>query len=106
MVDTHTFSFCIFKGYVPTSCRPRLHHAFVFNKLLDSKKDNFFGIEKICGVRLEEALINDIQRYYKCKDGFLPKVIQSDCNDKGMQFPVICSSPPCDTCAAFPGKII
>ena len=47
----------------------------------------------MCGVTSHEATINDIQRYFKCKD-----LAKEDCNDKGLQFPSKCTTPPCDEC--------
>ena len=88
-------------GYVPSSCVRHLNHAF--ETPLEYKKGLFFDFEKITGVNLQGASKNDIQRYFKCKDGFLPKLIQSECNDRGLQFPASCSSEPCDGCSAFPG---
>ena len=50
-------------------------------------------MKEVCGVTSQEATINDIQRYFKCKD-----LAKEDCNDKGLQFPSKCTTPPCDEC--------
>ena len=51
-------------------------------------------MKEVCGVTSQEATINDIQRYFKCKD-----LAKEDCNDKGLQFPSNCTTPPCDECS-------
>ena len=46
-----------------------------------------------------------MQRYFKCRDGqHASNLIQDNCNDRGIRYPVTCSHPPCDNCNAFPGK--
>ena len=47
----------------------------------------------VCGVTTLNATRNDFQRYFKCKD-----VSVNDCED--LQFPNICSVPPCNDCPA------
>ena len=53
-------------------------------------------MKEMCGVTSQEATINDIQRYFKCKD-----IAKADCNDKGLQFPSKCTTPPCDECGIW-----
>ena len=50
------------------------------------------GVEpkRICGPTYE-----DFQRMFKCQN-----IHSQWCNDKGLQFPVTCSVPPCNRCTA------
>ena len=75
-----------------------LDDASEIDKSVGSKKDMYIGFEKITGKSLRRASFKDIVKFFKCKDGFLPKLIQSECNDKGLQFLY-----PNDGCADFPG---
>ena len=75
-----------------------LDHASEIDQSLGSEKEMYIGFEKITGVSLRRASFNDVRKYFKCKDGFLPKLIQSECNDKGLQF-----LHNTDGCADFPG---
>lgn len=52
---------------------------------------------QITGVDVFHATFNDAQRYLKCKP-----IKKEDCNDKGLQFPITCSCPPCEQCSATP----
>ena len=65
----------------------------------------FDEIEHISGVPKRGATFEDMQRYFKCRDGqHASNLIQDDCNDRGIRYPVTCSQPPCNNCNAFPGK--
>lgn len=59
----------------------------------------------MCGVPKQVAMLQDLQRYFKCKDGHqIYNIVQRDCNDRGIQYPQFCSVEPCDNCDAFPGN--
>ena len=60
------------------------------------------GMKKITGVELRYGTYEDFQRLYTCKG-----IWKEDCNDKGLEFPILCSYPPCDNCKAIiPGIYI
>ena len=60
------------------------------------------GMKRITGVEPIEAKFEDFQRIFKCLD-----IWKELCNDQGLQYPLTCSHPPCNTCSMNqPGKYI
>ena len=82
-------------GYVPPKCINRIEWALTKGKY---KKDGnvwYDGMKKKTGVELRYATYEDFQRLFKCKG-----IWKEDCNEKGLEFPLLCSYPPCDNCEA------
>ena len=79
---------------IPDSCKDHLKYAIAIGR--NDQEDVYAGMKEMCGVTSQEATINDIQRYFKCKD-----IAKADCNDKGLQFPSKCTTPPCDECGIW-----
>jgi len=80
---------------VPQSCQDDINWALKTGKL--KHPEWYPNMEETCGVSVKDASFEDLQRYFKCKN-----VNSIDCNDKGLLFPKICTSPPCDVCTIVP----
>ena len=88
------FSFYNKDGFIPSKCKSHINWAFTFGKHRAEANVWYRNMKKITGVDPKDASYKDFQRIYKC-NGIWAK----DCNDKGLQFPLSCSYPPCDKCA-------
>ena len=53
------------------------------------------NMKEITGVDKFEATFGDWQRQFKCNGNWA-----IDCNEMGLEFPLTCSYPPCNTCYA------
>ena len=62
------------------------------------------NIKKIAGVEPRDASFKDLQRVFRCNEKNNP-TIEKECNAKGLEFPLKCTYPPCNTCnVKQPGK--
>ena len=62
------------------------------------------NIKKTTGVEPRDASFEDLQRTFRCNDGENP-TIEKECVSKGLEFPLKCTYPPCNTCSVKqPGK--
>ena len=62
------------------------------------------NIKKIAGVEPRDASFEDLQRAFRCNEKNNP-TIEKECNAKGLEFPLKCTYPPCNTCnVKQPGK--
>ena len=77
---------------VPDSCREHLNWAFNIGKY--THPEWYASMEETCGVSVEDASYEDLQRYFKCKN-----INPEDCNDRGLSFPSTCTMPLCDVCS-------
>ena len=81
------------KGHRGHTCKDHLNWAYSTGKY-DARKDQWYPeMKKVTGSEPKDASFEDFQREFKCKD-----VAKNDCNGKGLQFPLTCSSPPCNQC--------
>ena len=78
---------------VPSQCSSHLDWAFNTGK--NQQPESYSAMNNTCGVVYDQATIYDFQRFFKCKE-----IHKSDCNDQGLQFPTVCSCPPCNQCTA------
>ena len=62
-------------------------------------------MKKKTGVEPRDGTFEDFQRIHKCNR--VSDLIAKDCNDNGLEFPLVCSHPPCDNCGAnIPGTYL
>ena len=87
------FSLITIQGWVPSICASHLNWAFT--KGINDYPQYYDDMIDVCGVAPSLATLQDFQRFFKCKGMQL-----ADCNDKGLQFPTVCSCPPCNQCTA------
>ena len=76
---------------IPSSCRGHIEWAFNTGK--NTNPEWYASMKDKCGVSVEDATFEDFQRLFKCAN-----IWAELCNDKGLQFPTICSVPPCNSC--------
>uniref|UniRef100_A0A7M6DRN4 Glycoside hydrolase family 2 catalytic domain-containing protein n=1 Tax=Clytia hemisphaerica TaxID=252671 RepID=A0A7M6DRN4_9CNID len=76
---------------IPNACRHHLDWAFHTGKTTSPQE--YTGMQKKCGVTLQQANYQDFQRLFKCEN-----IHKQYCNDQGLTFPTTCSAPPCDKC--------
>ena len=98
-------------GYIPEKCRVHLLWAHTDGwetarggpgKLWPEANEWYKDMKKQTGVEPRDGSFEDFQRIFKCNG-----LHASDCNDRGLQFPLTCSHPPCNTCNQNqPGKYI
>ena len=55
-------------------------------------------MKTITGITPHNAAFEDFQREFKCDQSGNRWTHNTDCSDKGLAFPVLCSFPPCDQC--------
>ena len=79
-------------GYIPESCKEHITWALETGK--DDANTHYPELEMITGEKPQYATFEDFQRYFKCKN-----VQRDSCNDRGLDFPLTCSFPPCDQCS-------
>jgi len=82
---------CTISPPIPSTCRGHLQWAYETGKV--SNPEWYSDMTRVCGVSVQDATFEDFQRLFKCEN-----IASSDCNDKGLQYPAECTSPPCDTC--------
>ena len=75
-------------AYVPITCDALIKQAEMQR---DAEETQYTTL--VTGVPFEEATYEDFQRLFKCND-----IHKAECNDKGLQYPRLCSHPPCDQC--------
>ena len=76
--------------------------AFHKGKYRDEANDWYEDMKKKTGVEPRHGTFEDFQRIHKCND-----MKKKDCNDKGLEFPLNCSYPPCDNCRVnIPGTYL
>ena len=88
-------------GYIPEKCRVHLiwahSNGFGFNKgpgkLWPEADEWYKDMKKQTGVEPRDGSFEDFQRIFKCNG-----IHDYDCNNIGLQFPLTCSYPPCNTC--------
>ena len=83
------------RGYVPGSSVCGFEWAFENGKYKTEANEWFKDMKEVTGLEHRYASFEDFQRYFKCK-----KLEKENCNNKGLEFPMLCSYPPCDTCVA------
>ena len=86
---------------VPKECYPEILYALGDGRL-EEEAPGWYGypeMEAVWGVPINDATFEDFQRIFKCLN-----VKKANCNKKGLDFPTICSKPPCDMCEE--GKLI
>ena len=97
-------------GYIPEKCRVHLLWAHTDGwgwnkgpgKLWPEANEWYKDMKKQTGVEPRDGSFEDFQRIFKC-NGIWAK----HCNNQGLQFPLTCSYPPCNTCNKDqPGKYI
>ena len=68
-------------------------------------ENKWYGnIKKITGVEPRDASFEDLQRAFRCNEEE-NSTIEKECNTKGLEFPLKCTYPPCNTCSVKqPGK--
>ena len=82
------------RGYVPDLCVVwGIEWAFEKGKYKTEANEWYKDMKEVTGLEYRYASLEDFQRYFKCKE-----LEKEKCNDKGLEFPMICSYPPCDTC--------
>lgn len=81
-------------GFIPGSCKPHIKWAHESGSKRKEAATWYPEMEEVTGSKPEHATFADFQREYKCKN-----IRSSLCNDKGLQFPLTCSFPPCDQCS-------
>ena len=92
-------------GYIPEKCEFYLHGAHIdkwgWNKGPGRLWADVYGwykdMKKITGVDPRDGSFGDFQRIFKCNG-----IWAQHCNNKGLQFPLTCSYPPCNTCNRNP----
>ena len=92
-------------GYIPEKCRVHLLWAHTDGKpwnkgpgkLWAEANEWYKDMKKITGVEPRDGSFEDFQRIFKCND-----IWARDCNNKGLQFPLKCSHPPCNRCDVDP----
>jgi len=82
---------CSISPPIPSTCRGHLQWAYETGKV--SNPEWYSDMTRVCGVSVQDATFEDFQRLFKCEN-----IASSDCNDKGLQYPAECTSPPCNTC--------
>ena len=86
-------------GYVPSKCKGHIEYAFTEGKYDNRANVWYEDMKKRIGVEPRDGTFEDFQRIYKCNN-----IHKKDCNDKGLEFPLSCSHPPCDNCGShIPG---
>ena len=83
-------------GWIPSNCTGHLNWALNVGRYDDPQW--YSDMINTCGVSLENATLNDFQRFFKCRGYEQSAAVQTDCIDQGLQFPTVCSCPPCDQC--------
>ena len=80
-------------GYIPSTCREHIVWAHEYGKHDPHANDWYSDMKKITGVEPSDASFYDFQRLYRCNGNR-----KNECIDKGLEFPLLCSYPPCDQC--------
>jgi len=88
-------------GYIPEKCWTHLRWAYEGDigwnkgpgKLQPEANEWYKDMKKQTGVEPRDGSFEDFQRIFKCNG-----LHASDCNDRGLQFPLTCSYPTCNTC--------
>jgi hypothetical protein len=87
-------------GTVPSSCAPHISWGYTSGKnegwYQTAYANNMYIVS---GVSIAQATYQDFQRMYKCLN-----LNAHDCNDKGLEFPTVCSKPPCNACGTVPSS--
>ena len=76
--------------YVPPQCNEHIENAMENAKDAIYARRAFPQMKTVTGVRPRDATYEDFQREFKAKN-----LHKSDCNDKGLRYPRVCSHPPC-----------
>ena len=84
-----------FSGYIPQSCSHHIYWAFDDGKEKSNAKERYPNMKYVVGVDPKHATYDDFQRIFKCQN-----IHSQWCNNEGLQFPVVCSVPPCNRCTA------
>jgi len=81
-------------GTVPSSCAPHIAWGYTAGKNEEwYQKAYAKKMYLVSGVNIAQATYQDFQRMYKCLN-----FNAHDCNDRGLDFPALCSKPPCNAC--------
>lgn len=93
-ISSNYYMIFVGRGYVPDSCVVwGIEWAFEKGKYKTEANEWYKDMKEVTGLEYRYASFEDFQRYFKCKE-----LEKEKCNDKGLEFPMICSNPPCDTC--------
>ena len=86
---------CASCSHIPEDCKSEIEWAVTQGKHRASAPTWYAGMATVTGVDHTVATFGDFQRFFKCTGDKSDK-----CNDQGLQFPAVCSAPPCTNCNA------
>ncbi|CAD7966486.1 unnamed protein product [Amoebophrya sp. A120] len=87
-------------AFLSETCFAKIRWAASSGKVHANADTWFDGFAAATGQGLVNATMEDFQRYYKCR----PDKDAAQCGPSGVDFPAVCSVPPCDNCE--PGDVL